>query len=319
MSALSLPAASLAAFDARPVLASAPLKAGFDRSQLSRVGDMQLDLSPAVFRNNAQRCSSSVHFTVVEEPSAVPTLKAFLYLRLNHQAAGLRRPCPPAGLSLLFTYARRFLVFVSKELGACDLAQVDQSLLDAYLAHLKSARRARDQIAQHLETVADFRLLAPHLSGGGLTFAPWRGRSLYVVASAPKPRSKQVENLTPRIPENVIEPLLAWSIKYVKLFAPDIFAARAEWERLFLQRRHDIIQRRARTHGQRHRAHEMLAIDIQIFRRGQRDGFPQHFLMHALGGDEHTRGGGGANAGNRQQLLFRGMRQLGHRVDATVP
>lgn len=36
--------------DDRPVLASAPLKEGFDRSCLSRYGDASWDLGPAVFR-----------------------------------------------------------------------------------------------------------------------------------------------------------------------------------------------------------------------------------------------------------------------------
>jgi len=40
------------------------------------------------------------------------------------------------------------------------------------------------------------------------------------------------ENLTPRMPEGVIAPLLAWSLKYVTLFAPDILATRNELIRL---------------------------------------------------------------------------------------
>jgi hypothetical protein len=40
------------------------------------------------------------------------------------------------------------------------------------------------------------------------------------------------ENLTPRIPEAIITPLLAWSLRYVTDFAPDIFVAREELERL---------------------------------------------------------------------------------------
>lgn len=118
MSALSLPAASVIAFDARPVLERAPLRPGFDRNQLSRVGDMRWDLWPALFRTNAQRTCCSVDFAAVEEPSVIPTLKAFLYVRLNHEATGLRRPCPPVGLRVLFAYTRRFLVFVVRELGA---------------------------------------------------------------------------------------------------------------------------------------------------------------------------------------------------------
>ena len=45
-----------------PVLATAPLKPGFERSELSKFGDDSWDLSPAVFRNNARRCHITVHF-----------------------------------------------------------------------------------------------------------------------------------------------------------------------------------------------------------------------------------------------------------------
>jgi hypothetical protein len=38
--------------------------------------------------------------------------------------------------------------------------------------------------------------------------------------------------MPPRMPEPVIVPLLAWSLKYIAAFAPDIFAARAERRRL---------------------------------------------------------------------------------------
>ena len=68
---------------------------------------------------------------------------------------------------------------------------------------------------------------------GGLRFEPWHGRSPYVVAGY---RHKPHENRTPRMPEPVIVPLLAWSLKYIAAFAPDIFAARAELTALQMRR-----------------------------------------------------------------------------------
>lgn len=47
------------------------------------------------------------------------------------------------------------------------------------------------------------------------------------------------ENRTPRIPEAIIKPLLAWSLKYVTVFAPDIFAARKEL--LALEQQHKAL------------------------------------------------------------------------------
>ena len=49
-------------------------------------------------------------------------------------------------------------------------------------------------------------------------------------------RHKPHENRTPRIPEPIIAPLLAWSLKYIAAFAPDIFAARDELTALQMRR-----------------------------------------------------------------------------------
>ncbi|MDA4808061.1 hypothetical protein NY486_19525, partial [Enterobacter hormaechei] len=71
------------AFDDRPVLASAPLKAGHAREELSHVGDPTWDLGPAVFRENARRCHITVHFDVLEHADVQAAMRAYLYARLN--------------------------------------------------------------------------------------------------------------------------------------------------------------------------------------------------------------------------------------------
>ncbi|WP_414886676.1 MULTISPECIES: integrase [unclassified Sphingomonas] len=71
-----------------------------------------------------------------------------------------------------------------------------------------------------------------HFPDGGLSFEPWQGRSAARVAGYKHAR----ENRTPRIPENIIEPLLGWSLRYVTYFAHDIFAARASLDRLEARR-----------------------------------------------------------------------------------
>lgn len=218
-----------AALGARPVLESAALRPGFSRAKLSRVGDATWDFSPAVMRANVRRCHVTAHFAEISDPRLVQTLKEFLYARFNVDLPGVRMRLPPASLRQCFNRAQRFLEFTSERVGACDLARLDQSLLDAYLVQLRQGARSRTPIAQLLQVVMELYLFAPHMPSGGLRFAPWRGRSAYRVAGA---RSTPGECSTPRLPETVIEPLLAWSIKYVIVFAPDILAARDEWGRL---------------------------------------------------------------------------------------
>lgn len=214
-----------AADAARPVLAIAPLKPGFDRDQLSRFGDSSWDLSPAVFRNNARRCHVTVHFTGVRDPEQGQTLREFLYARLNVDIPGVRFCLPPGGVRQIFNRTKRFLDFLRSQHGTCDLSVVDQSLLDAYRSHLQStARRQPAQVALLLETVIDLHHYRHHMPSGGVPVLPWQGRSASYIAGA-----RHVgENRTPRIPEQIISPLVCWSLKYVTAFAPDILAARAE-------------------------------------------------------------------------------------------
>lgn len=189
-------------------------------------------VAPARWRHAISRMKPHVtaHFADIGDARLVRTLKEFLYARFNVDLPGARMRLPPASLRQCFNRTRRFLEFVRERLGACDLARVDQLLVNAYFDHLRrGAGRARTQIAQLIQVVIELHLFGAHMPSGGLRFAPWRGRSAYQVAGA---RSSPGECRTPRLPEAIIEPLLAWSIKYVKVFAPDILAAREEWERL---------------------------------------------------------------------------------------
>ncbi|WP_287787684.1 integrase [Acidiphilium sp.] len=211
------------------MLASAPLRPGFTRDALSRYGDASWDLGPAVFRENARRCHLTVHFGAVPDLSVARCLREYLYARLNVDLPGIRPPLPPASLRQVFNRARRFFEFVRAELGSCDLARVDQGLLDRYAKLLRNGRCRPVIVALLLEVVFDLHAYRAHLPTAALAFEPWPGRSRSQVAGY---RFVDRENQTPRIPEAVITPLLAWSLKYVTVFAPDILAARHEFCRL---------------------------------------------------------------------------------------
>ncbi|SIR34378.1 hypothetical protein SAMN05880590_11861 [Rhizobium sp. RU35A] len=215
--------------DLRPVLASVPLRPGFDRDNLSRYGDANWDLGPAVFRENARRCHVTVNFESVEHIGVREALREFLYARLNVDLPGHRKRLPPGSVRQVFNRARRFLEFICDELGDVDVHRVDQQILDQYARHLKSGRtRQPAMVAQLLEIPFDLRAYRDHLPSIGLPFEPWSERSPARVAGYRFVR----ENLTPRIPEEIITPLLSWSLRYVTMFAADIFAAREEIERL---------------------------------------------------------------------------------------
>lgn len=248
-------APSLQELDDRPVLASAPLKKDFDRSCLSRYGDASWDLGPAVFRENARRCHVTVHFGSVEDVGTREAIREFLYARLNVDVPGHRKKLPPACVRQIFNRARRFFEFVRGELGAVDLSRVDQQLLDHYARHLQTDCSRRPVIVGHLlEVPVDLHAYRDHLPSPGLSFQPWNGRAPARVAGYRHVR----ENRTPRMPEEVIAPLLTWSIRYVTEFAPDIFAAREELDRLEahcakLVRSDQVLDRKQRRDRQRRR------------------------------------------------------------------
>lgn len=221
------------AFDDRPVLASAPLKEGHAREELFRVGDPSWDLGLAVFRENARRCHVTVHFDVLEHADVQAAMRVYLYARLNVDLPGYRPKLPPASIRQAFNRARRFFAFARERLGRLDVSRIDQALVDAYARHLRADPARRPVIVGHLlEVVPDLYHYRDHLAGGGLAFEPWAGQAPARVAGYRHVR----ENRTPRFPEEVIAALLAWSLRYVTVFADDILAARRELDRLEARR-----------------------------------------------------------------------------------
>jgi hypothetical protein len=233
MTALQLLADSCNERDALPVLISAPLRPGVDRAHISRYGDPVWDLAPGVFRENARRCHVTVHFAVIQDPSIADALRQILHARLNVDLPGHRSRLEPAGVRGEANRILRFFDFVKAQLGHFDLGRVDQSLADRYARSLRLAGLRPVAAAALLRIVFDLHELRHHLPTARLSFEPWPGRSPFSVAGA---KYVAGENRTPRIPEAIITPLLAWSLRYVTYYAGDILASRAELDRLEAKR-----------------------------------------------------------------------------------
>ena len=244
------------AFDDRPVLASAPLKPGYTREELSRVGDPSWDLGPAIFRENTQRTQMMVHFDLLEHADMQAAMRAYLYARLNVDLPGYAPKLPPTCIRHAFDRARRFFAFVRLKLKRLDLARIDPALVDAYARHLRDDLALLPEVVgQHLQSVSHLYHYRDHLPNGGLAFEPWAGQAPARVAG----HRYVVENRTPRFPENVIAALLAWSLRYVSIFAYDILAAREALDRLEARRTRLLaIERRLPNSERRRREHARL-------------------------------------------------------------
>jgi hypothetical protein len=215
------------AFDDRPVLASAPLKAGHAREELSHVGDPTWDLGPAVFRENARRCHVTVHFDVLEHADVQAAMRAYLYARLNVDLPGYHPKLPPASIRQAFNRARRFFAFARERLGRLDLGRIDQALIDAMRATCGMIQRGDPSSSASscrwspISTISGITCLE---AVSGSSRGPERRARRRISACAREPH--------PTHAGGDVTPLLAWSLRYVTTFATDILAARVALDRL---------------------------------------------------------------------------------------
>jgi len=215
--------------DDDPILVDRPLRAGVDPAKLPRFGEDRWNLHAAIFRENTPPSHGKLNFTSIADPALRLIAKELLYAKLNVRIPSLRKRMDPASVSGVLHRLKRFFAFLAAGTGRVNLADVDQRVMDGYLAALQAGGRRTPAVVAHLiDTAIDLHRFRDHLSCGGIAFAPWKGRPAFVIAGC----VRASENSTPRIPEPVIGALLRWSLKYIDLFAPDILAARRELDAL---------------------------------------------------------------------------------------
>jgi hypothetical protein len=223
--------------DDEPVLAAMPLKPGANLAMLSRFGDDHWNLHPAIFRENLPTAHRALDFTTMADALQRLTVKEYLWARLNERRPGYQDRLAPSNAYLTLRTLGPFMTFVQARTGAFILAAVDQYLLDAFLADLRGVcLQSPGRIAQLINAAIDLHRHAGALTQGGFACEPWRGRPAMRIAGVPEGKA---ENGTPRIPDSVMSELLRWSFKYVDVFAPDIFAARQEYDAL-VARSHEL-------------------------------------------------------------------------------
>ena len=237
--------------DDTDILAGRLLRPGSEHSTLSRFGDDVWDLSPAMFRANARPATFRVDFGAIADPPLRRLAKEYMLARLQARLRSYRGPCGPSTAKGTLLFLRHFGEFLHDRIGSVELARVDQQVLDAYLAHLGAdGARSSQQIRLYVDVPIDLHHFGPWVTGGGIPFLPWGGRT----ASNVSGRSRtSAENTTPRIPEPVIGALLHWAMRYVDVFSPDILAAREELDRLEARAAQIIAEDARQTRHERFR------------------------------------------------------------------
>ncbi|MET8428808.1 hypothetical protein [Nocardia sp. NPDC004860] len=218
-----------------PVLVDRELVPGTDPTTLSRFGDDRWHLNAAIFEASAE--ANSWNFALIPEPLRL-TAKHFVWQLINTDCpipinrAKISR-CSIRTITAYQNCLREFTIWLHRH-GVTELRQVTADLLDDYLADLSAAdiplARKHDRVTlvrrlwSYRDTLPeDMRLPAP---------IPWDGDRGYELLGKRIPAR---DNATPRIAENTMQSLLAWSLRFVEDFADDIVAAYAE--HLFLQSR----------------------------------------------------------------------------------
>ncbi|MFE9765903.1 hypothetical protein ACFYPC_15480 [Streptomyces sp. NPDC005808] len=159
-------------------------------------------------------------FTRISDPVTRRTAKEYVASRLRRGSLGLGPLKATAAAGELRAFAS--VVKDLRDVGATRLSGVDRTHLDAVLKKWKSSPHTAIRNVTLLKHLAAH---GPFLSEDRLSILPWNGRSAYGVAGVQRIKG---ENITPRIPEEVLAPLLRAAVFYVETASGDILAAQEE-------------------------------------------------------------------------------------------
>ncbi|MBH5147737.1 MULTISPECIES: hypothetical protein [Rhodococcus erythropolis group] len=198
------------------VLTGRPLRPDIPDDRLPRYADMVWRLDAAQLQSHLS--SERLDFTTIPARQQRTAKELF--------AALLSGPLPPGEhrlamgtITALFPQVKRFLIWADGTCPRISLAALSPEILGNYAiflladvpdtGHRENARRAVRMLWRYRSALTEPLNFDPQYAAEG-----WSQQS----------RSR-AENITPRIPEQVLGPLIAWSLRFVDDFAPDILTA----------------------------------------------------------------------------------------------
>jgi integrase len=196
-------------------------------ASLPLFGDDVWDLRILRVRRNQPLDWLVIDFRPFTDPVRRLVAKEYLYARLNLTHPHHRR-LAPTNVKGEYYLLRRFLTYLDTAWNGVRLADVTQTILDAYLLFCRQGKKgqvvAACTVQDHILIPIKLAAYRTAFQADALQLVPWKGRSAQAVAGADRPD----ENTTPRIPEAVLGPLVQWALFYVQIAAKDILAARTE-------------------------------------------------------------------------------------------
>jgi Phage integrase, N-terminal SAM-like domain len=297
------------------VLAGRPLRRGAGRLDGSRFNDDIWDLTPAILQGHQD--SLMLNFRAVPAPFR-PAAKELFYILLT--ATDLppgERKRSIASIRGYFSGLRDFFGWAD-ERGSQVLSSLRPDDLEAYHERVLRQRKSVTVQRRYRGAVRMLWTYAPKLASGGLPFDP--GQVPGWAAGPARPRG---ENKTPRIPEQVLAPLLTWALSWTEDIANDVIAAVSEW--LPLHANTALNRRRRETAATRNVAARLEKL-LSRYRAEQRplpggkNGQPMHAhlapdLRNALGSWELNPCLRGDAVGDRAVVAGDGGRGVVNLVD----
>jgi hypothetical protein len=207
------------------VLRERPLRAGAVLAQTARFDDDIWPLSPAQLQHHQHHMR--LNFALVPAPYRQTAKRLFYAMLSGDLPPGEQRPSI-ATTAVLLVEVKRFFCWLDQHFTDHGqpppaLAGLTPSDLEAYQTHLAAElsplRAARACMA--VRYLWRYRRVVPDY----LPFDPLREVDKWSM----DPRFRPSENTTARIPEQVLGPLVTWSLRFVDDFAPDILAAHRIW------------------------------------------------------------------------------------------
>ncbi len=198
-----------------------------EAASLPLFGDDVWDLRVLRVRRNQPLDWLVIDFRPFTDPIRRLAAKEYLYARLTIKHPRYRL-LAITGMKNEYYPLRRFFTYLDTVWEGVRLADVTQTMLDAYLLFCRQGKKGQRVTASAVQDniLIPIKLAAYRtaFSTDALALDPWKGKSAQYVAGA----DRSDENTTPRIPEVVLGPLIQWALFYVQMAAKDILAARAE-------------------------------------------------------------------------------------------
>ncbi|WP_329359907.1 hypothetical protein [Streptomyces anulatus] len=213
------------------VLVGRPMRE--DSGSSPRFADDRWDMAPAYYLPNHHRGQAVIHFGKISDPCWRLTAKEYAYARLTKITEGCKKLPSVVTVARELRELQALFAYLEQFHGGLRLHMIDDdAVLEGFLDHrIDGGRTKAEHRAQGRGRVKWFLTLL-HRTRTSMTYdrlerVPWDGRASRLVTGA-----RSQENITPRIPPQILGPYLRGALFYLRVASKDILAALAEQERL---------------------------------------------------------------------------------------